>query len=233
MRRATLLLLLALVGLVGGAGLAGCSSPEDESPFATPGGAGPPEVSSPSGPEPMPSTTRSEPPATPDRPTHTRSPLPPDPRWRFFSDDHTRWSSPWFAGEHRVMIPFGCTPAPYYDPDPDCPDGEGFHHGVDVAIPCGVPLRAGHPALVLDPRPLGAAYGRNPVLLRIGEQDVVIGHTTRVYVEPGDRVARGELFARVGDSGAPDGCHLHFEVRPADGGYTSAVDPLPLLSLES
>ena len=44
-------------------------------------------------------------------------------------------------------------------------------------------------------------------------------------------MARGEVFARVGDSAAPDGCHLHFEVRPAGGDYTSAVDPLPLLGL--
>ena len=166
-------------------------------------------------------------------PTATRTSRPADPRWRFFTDDRTRWTSAWFAGEHRVMIPFGCTPAPYYDPDPGCSDGRGFHHGVDVAIPCGVPLRAGHPALVLDHAALGPAYGTNPVLLRVGGQDVVIGHTTRVYVEPGDRLARGDVFARVGDSGAPDGCHLHFEVRPADGDYTTAVDPLPLLGLQS
>jgi murein DD-endopeptidase MepM/ murein hydrolase activator NlpD len=225
-----LVLLPALLALLGAAG---CGSPE-ESPFSTPGGAGPPAVSSPSGPEPMPSTTRSQtppPPPTPTRATHTRAPRPTDPRWRFFTDDRTRWTSPWFAGRHRVMIPFGCTPAPYYDPDPGCADGQGFHHGVDVAMPCGVPLRAGHPALVLDHAALGPAYGTDPVLLRVGEQDVVIGHTTRVYVQPGDRVARGELFARVGDSGAPDGCHLHFEVRPAGGAYTTAVDPLPLLEL--
>ena len=226
---ATLVLLLGLLGL------AGCSSPEDESPFSTPGGAGPPPVSSPSGPEPMPSTTHSArpSPSPAPAPAATRTPRPADPRWRFFTDDRTRWTSAWFAGEHRVMIPFGCTPAPYYDPDPGCSGGRGFHHGVDVAIPCGVPLRAGHPALVLDHAALGPAYGTNPVLLRVGGQDVVIGHTRRVYVEPGDRLARGELFARVGDSGAPDGCHLHFEVRPADGDYTTAVDPLPLLGLQS
>lgn len=233
MRLATLPL-LAAVCLAGLGGLAGCGSPE-EPLFSTPGGAGPPAVSSPSGPEPTPSATHSAPAVAPPSPapapTATRTPRPADPRWRFFTDDRTRWSSPWFAGRHRVMIPFGCTPAPYYDPDPGCPGDQGFHHGIDVAMPCGVPLRAGRPALVLAHDALGPAYGVDPVLLRVGDRDVVIGHTTRVFVRPGDRLARGDLFARAGDSGAPDGCHLHFEVRPAGGYFTTAVDPRPLLGL--
>jgi murein DD-endopeptidase MepM/ murein hydrolase activator NlpD len=129
------------------------------------------------------------------------------------------------------MIPFGCTPAPYYSPDPSCAEGIGFHHGVDVAIPCGTPLRAARAATVLDNRVLGPAYGDNPVLLRVAGWDVVIGHTRRVFVAAGDRIRPGEGFARVSDSGAPDGCHLHFEVRPAGGGFSDAVDPARLLAL--
>jgi hypothetical protein len=41
-----------------------------------------------------------------------------DPRWHFYTGDRRPRTSPWFTGRHRVMIPFGCTPAPYYDPDP-------------------------------------------------------------------------------------------------------------------
>ena len=110
------------------------------------------------------------------------------------------------------MIPFGCTPAPYYSPDPPAPT-HGFHHGIDMALPCGTPLRAGPAATVLDHGALGPAYGVNPVLLRVDGFDVVIGHTRKVFVRPGDRVRRGAVFARASDSGAPDGCHLHFEVR--------------------
>jgi murein DD-endopeptidase MepM/ murein hydrolase activator NlpD len=164
-------------------------------------------------------------------PSPSRSARPADPRWRFFTSDRARYSSPWYAGEHRLMIGFGCTDAPYYEPDPTCPDGQGFHHGIDVAIPCGTPLRAGRAATVLSPAALGPAYGANPVLLRVGDQDVVVGHTVRVFAGPGDRLPRGAVFARVGDSGAPDGCHLHFEVRAAGGGVSAAVDPAPLLAL--
>ena len=161
----------------------------------------------------------------------TKQARPSDPRWRFFGTDRLPRTSPWYPGAHRVMIPFGCTRAPYYSPDPSCPDGQGFHHGIDVALPCGTPLRAGRAATVLDHAALGPAYGANPVLLRVDGFDVVIGHTRQVFVEPGDRVRRRAVFARVSDSGAPDGCHLHFEVRRPGGGVSEAVDPVPLLAL--
>jgi murein DD-endopeptidase MepM/ murein hydrolase activator NlpD len=149
----------------------------------------------------------------------------------FFTKDRSRYTSPWFEGRHRVMIPFGCTPAPYYPPDPSCPHGQGFHHGIDVAIPCGTDLYAARPARVLSNAALGPAYGENPVLLRVGDRDLVIGHTRRVFVRDGDSLAAGDRFALVGDSAASDGCHLHFEVRPAGAGHLDAVDPLPLLDL--
>ena len=38
----------------------------------------------------------------------------------FYTDDKTWYTSPWFGGKHRIMIPFGCTEAPYYSPDPRC-----------------------------------------------------------------------------------------------------------------
>ena len=53
----------------------------------------------------------------------------------------------------------------------------------------------------------------------------------KVFVEPGDVVHRGEVFARANDSGAPDGCHLHFEVRAVGGGLETARWPRPLLGL--
>jgi murein DD-endopeptidase MepM/ murein hydrolase activator NlpD len=52
-----------------------------------------------------------------------------------------------------------------------------------------------------------------------------------VYVGPGDVVRPGQLVARAGDEGAPDGCHLHFEVRRAGTGLAGAVDPAPYLRL--
>lgn len=154
-----------------------------------------------------------------------------DPRWVFFTDDRRRYASPWFPGRHRVMIPFGCTPAPFYDPDPMCPGNQGFHHGIDVAIPCGTPLVAADAGRALDHDALGPAYGVNPMLLRVAGHDIVIGHTRRVFAQPGARFRRGETIARISDSAASDGCHLHFEVRTPGGGVADAVPPGNLLGL--
>ncbi|MCW2795108.1 M23 family metallopeptidase [Nocardioides sp.] len=156
-----------------------------------------------------------------------------DPRWIFYTRDTTYYTSPWFAGAHRIMVPFGCTRAPYYSPDPRCEHGHGFHHGLDIAMPCGTRLFAANGGRVVSNDGLGPAYGDNPLMLRnvrLG-YDLVIGHTRRVYVHEGERVKPGTLIARASDNGAPDGCHLHFEKRAVGGGLDSAVWPRPLLDL--
>jgi murein DD-endopeptidase MepM/ murein hydrolase activator NlpD len=156
---------------------------------------------------------------------------------RFWVKDTNYYRSVWYAGAHRKMINFGCTRAPYYPPSPRCDNELGFHHGLDIAMPCGTRLFAGFRGFVVypsSPGALGSAYGpwafriRN---VRLGV-DVVIGHVRRVYVQPGDRVRRGQLIARASDAGAPDGCHLHFEVRPKAGAYYQAIRPGPYLSLQ-
>jgi murein DD-endopeptidase MepM/ murein hydrolase activator NlpD len=156
-----------------------------------------------------------------------------DPRWVFYSHDTRSYTSPWFAGAHRIMIGFGCTRAPYYSPDSRCAKQHGFHHGIDVAMRCGTRLYSDRRARVVSNDSLGPAYGTNPLLLRNRRQgwDVVIGHTRRVLVHPGDRVRPGTPIARASDNGAPDGCHLHFEQRAVGGGVSTAVRPRALLAL--
>lgn len=136
------------------------------------------------------------------------------------------------------MVPFGCSPAPYYDHDPRCPGSQGFHHGVDVVMPCGTTITSdvdGVVAPTTGAGSLGAAYG--PYAFRIRDAaagvDIVIGHVRTVYVEPGHRVTRGQRIALSSDQGAPDGCHLHFEVRAQGGGLSSARDPAAYLRLSS
>lgn len=155
---------------------------------------------------------------------------------RFWVKDEHRYASPWYAGKHRKMINFGCTRAPYYDPHPSCRKGRGFHHGLDIAMRCGTRLFAGFRGRVVAPGSAGAlgpAYGAKAFRIRHFRKgvDVVIGHARKVYVDPGDRIRRGRLIARAGQLGAPDGCHLHFEVRPNAGGYTTAVRPHEYLRL--
>ena len=155
---------------------------------------------------------------------------------RFWTSDASFYTSPWYAGRHRRMVPFGCTRAPYYPPDPRCADGRGFHHGLDMAMPCGTVLYARFRTRVVDPAApgaLGPSYGAAAFRLRSARfgTDFVIGHVRRVFVRPGQVVRRGQRIARASDAGAPDGCHLHFEVRPAGDGYRSAIGPRGYLGL--
>jgi murein DD-endopeptidase MepM/ murein hydrolase activator NlpD len=155
---------------------------------------------------------------------------------RFYVKDKRRYRSPWYDGARRRMINFGCTTAPYYSPDPRCTRNRGFHHGLDMAMPCGTPLSSGLRGRVVDPDSagsLGTAYGRNAFRIRNHRFriDIVIGHTRKVFVRPGQRVRRGQRIARASDMGAPDGCHLHFEVRPRRGSVSQAMNPRPRIQL--
>ncbi|QWC86014.1 peptidoglycan DD-metalloendopeptidase family protein [Nocardioidaceae bacterium] len=217
----------------------GASGTAEQSPAPTPGTSSAPfpspTDSTPTDSAPSPTPAESSGTASADRPRVPRQRLPPDPRWLYFEDDRTRYASPWWTGRHRLQIAYGCTPAPYYVLDPRC-DGTGFHHGYDFAIPCGTPLRAARPARVVSSAALGPAYGENSLLLRMRDddgvtRDVVIGHTRRNLVAEGDTLRAGQRFAYASDSAVYTGCHLHFEVRPAGGSVTSAVDPRPLLEL--
>jgi murein DD-endopeptidase MepM/ murein hydrolase activator NlpD len=191
-----------------------------------------------------PASATSTPPSTPSTPlTTSAAPTPTpapsatesaDPRWRFYTDDRALHTSPWFEGAHRLMIGYGCNTAPWYSHDPRCPGRQGFHHGIDVAMACGTPLLSGVDGVVLDPSAPGApgsAYGAHPFRIRSGGHDILIGHSNKVFVRAGQHVSPGERIALAGDSGAPDGCHLHFEVRRAGGGLSSAVDPARWLRL--
>lgn len=150
---------------------------------------------------------------------------------RWWSTDLHCYSSPWFAGRHQIMIGFGCTPAPYYPHDARCPGTEGFHHGIDIDMPAGTPVYAAVAGVVVSTRADGSAYGTRPVKIRSGGSDILLGHLERTYVSVGQSVHPGQLIGLAGQSGAPDGPHLHFEVRPAGEDYRSAVDPWSRLGM--
>jgi murein DD-endopeptidase MepM/ murein hydrolase activator NlpD len=143
-----------------------------------------------------------------------------------YTKDRRYYASPWYDGAWQEMIPFGCTEAPYYPRHPACPRARpGKHHGIDMYMPCGTRIRSAVRGRVLRSPGLGPAYGRYGFVIRTRTFDFVIGHARRLVVAPGDRVRPGEVVARSGKRAAPDGCHLHFEKRPAGRGYTAAVDP--------
>jgi murein DD-endopeptidase MepM/ murein hydrolase activator NlpD len=202
-----------------------------QSPSAEPSPPDTPPTSTSVAPTPSTPLTTSAAPTPKPAPSATESA---DPRWRFYTDDHAWHTSPWFEGRHRVMIGYGCNTAPWYSHDSRCPGRQGFHHGIDVAMPCGTPLHSAVDGVVVDPSAPGApgsAYGVHPFRIRSGDHDILIGHAVDVFVRSGQRVRVGQRIALAGDSGAPDGCHLNVVVRRAGGGLSTAPDPSRWLSL--
>lgn len=90
--------------------------------------------------------------------------------------------------------------------------GKARHDGIDIAAPQGSPITAADDGTVLF---VGqqSGYGK-VVILRHGRNLVTVyAHNSEVEVHEGDRVARGQVIARVGQTGRTTGPHLHFEVR--------------------
>lgn len=93
------------------------------------------------------------------------------------------------------------------------------HEGIDVRAPVGTPIQAPAAGTVVKAGWEGG-YGRT---VEIDHGFGIItryAHTSRIFVNVGQRVGRGELIANVGRSGLAEAAHLHYEVhvsgRPVD-----------------
>lgn len=86
------------------------------------------------------------------------------------------------------------------------------HEGVDVSARMGAPVVAPANGVV---RAVGRREGYGLVLEIDHGHDVVtrLAHLSRVVVRVGERVARGQVVANVGNSGLSTGPHLHYELR--------------------
>jgi murein DD-endopeptidase MepM/ murein hydrolase activator NlpD len=158
-------------------------------------------------------------------------------------------SSSWFAGDYPVTQPYGCTREPAEPVIPksvnrSCPsNAPRWHQGIDIALPCGTPLKAPAALTVVrigDGRS-NATRGLGPYYptVRLRGYDVMLGHAQQpVVVRAGQQLAAGETIAYSGGragTGATSGCHLHFEVHTAGGTHWqwNDVDPSTLLTLRA
>jgi len=98
-----------------------------------------------------------------------------------------------------------------------------FHKGIDLAAPIGTPVfsvEAGKVKFVGE----NGGYGLM-VEIESYNNSYVYGHLSQINVYEGQYVEKGEIIARVGNTGLSTGPHLHFEVKKA---YTN-YDPLVFL----
>lgn len=99
--------------------------------------------------------------------------------------------------------------------------GRGVHQGIDIAAAPGQPVRASADGVVVRAGVIGG-LGQAVYIAHGFGVTTRYGHMSRIEVRPGQRVKRGSVLGRVGNTGRSTGYHLHYEVR-LDG---DAVNPL-------
>lgn len=95
-----------------------------------------------------------------------------------------------------------------------------FHEGLDFMAESGTPIYAAADGIVSAAEQT-PDYGRIVRIDHGSGLETRYAHTSAILVKTGDRVTKGQIIARVGNTGRSTGAHLHFEVR-LNGG---ALDP--------
>jgi murein DD-endopeptidase MepM/ murein hydrolase activator NlpD len=100
-----------------------------------------------------------------------------------------------------------------------------MHAGIDLAGPVGTPIYATADGTVARAGWNSGGYGN---LIEIDHGRGIVtryGHLSKMDVNPGDRVTRGQMIGRMGSTGRSTGSHLHYEVRIDD----RPVNPIPFM----
>jgi murein DD-endopeptidase MepM/ murein hydrolase activator NlpD len=100
-------------------------------------------------------------------------------------------------------------------------EGREVHEGLDIAVDFGTPVTATADGLVIYAAP-HAGYGNLVIVYHSNGITSRYGHLSRISVEAGQRVKRGDQIGNVGSTGRSTGPHVHYEIREND----QAVDPL-------
>ena len=86
------------------------------------------------------------------------------------------------------------------------------HLGVDYAAPTGTPaLSIGDG--VVDFAGVQGGYGNMVIVRHGGNHSTVYAHLSRIHVQKGQTVQKGQAIGAVGSTGLSTGPHLHFEFR--------------------
>jgi murein DD-endopeptidase MepM/ murein hydrolase activator NlpD len=94
-------------------------------------------------------------------------------------------------------------------------EGHESHQGLDIAVDYGTPVAATADGLVIHAGPY-AGYGNLVILYHNNGVTTRYGHLSRVTVEQGQRIKRGDQIGHAGSTGRSTGPHVHYEVREND-----------------
>lgn len=135
--------------------------------------------------------------------------------------------SPWWAGDYPITQAYGCTNYAAEGPSYNHPECPYFHDGIDIGMPCGTVIISQINGTVVQVGVGGG--GPYALIIRSGNWDFWLLHLEAAYVSQGQQVHPGMALGLSGTMGFSTGCHLHFEVTTAGGGYRASVNPFPFL----
>ncbi|MBC9784539.1 peptidoglycan DD-metalloendopeptidase family protein [Heliobacterium chlorum] len=92
------------------------------------------------------------------------------------------------------------------------PRHKSFHHGVDIATDTGKTIRVAQSGQVSYAGWL-PIYGNTVIVDHAFGVSTLYAHASKLLVEKGDKLDKGDSLALVGSTGVATGPHLHFEVR--------------------
>ena len=102
----------------------------------------------------------------------------------------------------------------------------GEHHeGIDIRAPKGTPVYAAEAGRVIHADASLAGYGKMIVIKHAGQLYSVYAHNSKLMVDVGQFVEKGQEIAEVGATGNATTPHLHFEIR----NNNTPRDPLEFL----
>ena len=103
------------------------------------------------------------------------------------------------------------------------------HNGIDLAANTGTPVHAIKDAVVAGVITGDPTFGNYIILSHDnGKMTSIYAHLSKMNVTKGQRIKKGEVIGKVGQTGMATGPHLHFEIR--QGGVP--LDPQSKLRLK-
>jgi murein DD-endopeptidase MepM/ murein hydrolase activator NlpD len=105
--------------------------------------------------------------------------------------------------------------------------GREFHEGIDLRAPTGTPVFAAQSGIVLYAGSRIKGYGNLIVIRHKSKIATLYAHNSKILVQRGQKIRKGQQISVSGNTGRSHGPHLHFEIRQGQ----MALNPLHFLPL--
>ena len=88
-----------------------------------------------------------------------------------------------------------------------------MHKGIDFPAKTGTPIQATGNGVVVKIVKKRSGYGKHVVIDHGYGYETLYGHMSEIDVKKGQKVTKGQIIGKVGNTGTSTGEHLHYEVR--------------------